>query len=90
MPSLLAILHRRFTASLQAGGSVSADERRVEGIVRKVGWLMVGVGFIVAVAGHYAVYSAHWQADPPYGSAGWAVAGLCLALGGLLLIQSRS
>ncbi len=58
--------------------------------MRKVGWLMVGVGFIVAVAGHYAVYSAHWQADPPYASAGWAVAGLCLALGGLLLIQFRS
>jgi len=58
--------------------------------VRKVGWLMVGLGLLVAVAGHYAIYSASLRADVSGLSVGEAIAGLCLAVVGLLLVQLRS
>jgi hypothetical protein len=51
---------------------------------------MVGVGLLVAVAGHYAIYNASLRADVSRLSVGEAIAGLCLAVVGLLLVQLRS
>ena len=51
---------------------------------------MVGIGLVVAVAGHYAMYSAPLPADVSRLSVGEAIAGLCLAVVGLLLVQLRS
>jgi hypothetical protein len=58
--------------------------------VRKIGWLMVGSGLCVAVAGHYAIYGAASGGDVSRLSAGEAIAGLCVAVVGLLLVQLRS
>ena len=58
--------------------------------MRRVGWLMVGIGLVVAVAGHYAMYSAPLRADVSRLSVGEAIAGLCVAVVGLLLVQLRS
>ena len=51
---------------------------------------MVGLGLLVAVAGHYAIYSASLRADVSGLSVGEAIAGLCLAVVGLFLVQFRS
>jgi len=51
---------------------------------------MVGIGLLVAVAGHYAMYSASLRADVSHLSVGEAIAGLCVAVVGLLLVQLRS
>jgi len=51
---------------------------------------MVGLGLLVAVAGHYAIYNAPLRADVSRVSVGEAIAGLCLAVVGLLLVQLRS
>ena len=85
-----AILHGRFTATQYAAGSVPDGRRRGEGRVRRVGWLMVGIGLLVAVAGHYAMYSASLRADVSHLSVGEAIAGLCIAVVGLLLVQLSS
>jgi hypothetical protein len=58
--------------------------------VRKLGWLMVGLGLLVALAGHYAIYGSSLRTDVSGLSIGEAVAGLCLAVVGLLLVQLRS
>jgi hypothetical protein len=58
--------------------------------VRKVGWLMVGSGLLVAGGGHFAMYSATGQGNASIATVGWALGGLCLTLVGLLLVQFRS
>jgi hypothetical protein len=57
--------------------------------VRKLGWLMVGCGILVAAFGHYSVYSATCSAAS-LGTVGWALGGLCLAVLGLFFVQFRS
>jgi hypothetical protein len=62
----------------------------VGGLVRKVGWVLVGLGSLAAVACYYVAYSADtWSDVADLGIDGAAVA-LSLAIVGLLLIQSRS
>ncbi len=58
--------------------------------MRTVGWLMVGLGLVVTIVGHYALYSGSLRADVSRLSVGEAVAGLCFAVAGLLLVQFRS
>ena len=58
--------------------------------MRKIGWLMVGSGIVVAAFGHYSVYSATMRSVPSFGTVGWAFAGLCLAVLGLFFVQFRS
>jgi hypothetical protein len=58
--------------------------------VRKVGWLMVGLGLLVTVAGHYAIYSGSWRGEASRVSVAEAMAGLCIAVVGLFLVQIRS
>lgn len=58
--------------------------------MRTVGWLMAGLGLLVTVAGHYAIYTGSLRADVSRLSVAEAVAGLCLAVAGLLLVQLRS
>ena len=58
--------------------------------MRKIGWLMVGSGIVVAAFGHYSVYSATTRSTPSFGTASWALGGLCLAVLGLFCVQLRS
>jgi len=63
---------------------------RHRGLLRTVGWLLVGSGIFVAASGHYVIYSAPSRADASFATVGWALAGLCLTVVGLLLVQFRS
>jgi hypothetical protein len=58
--------------------------------VRKLGWLMVGSGIVVAALGHYSVYGATMRSVPSFGTVGLAVGGLCLVVLGLFFVQLRS
>jgi len=58
--------------------------------LRKVGVILVGLGLLGAVVGHYVAYSADPWADTAGLGIGGALAGICLVIVGLLLIQFRS
>jgi len=58
--------------------------------VRKIGWLMVGSGLLVAAGGHYVMYSAARSSDVSSVTVGLAFGGICLAVVGLLIVQIRS
>jgi hypothetical protein len=62
----------------------------VGGLVRKVGWVLVGLGSLGAVACYYVAYSADTWSDATELGIDGAVAALSLAIVGLLLIQFRS
>jgi hypothetical protein len=62
----------------------------VRGIVRKVGWVLVGLGSLGAVACYYVAYNADTWSDVTDLGIDGAVAALSLAIVGLLLIQFRS
>jgi hypothetical protein len=58
--------------------------------VRKVGWVLVGIGFLGAAAGQYVAYRASLRTEASAVGIGVAVIALSLAIVGLLLVQFRS
>ena len=58
-------------------------------IVRKVGVVLVGLGVLGAVVGHYVAYNADAWADTADLGIGAAAVAICLVIVGLLLIQFR-
>jgi len=61
-----------------------------EGIVRKVGVVMVALGLSGAAGGYYVAYTADPWADTAGLGIGGALAAVCLAIVGMLLIQFKS
>ncbi len=58
--------------------------------MRKVGAVLAGLGLLGAAAGYYVAYNADpWADSADLGIAG-ALAAICIAIVGLLLIQFRS
>ena len=66
------------------------DKRREEGLVRKLGWAVVGLGSLGAAVGYYVACNADFRAGGANLGLGVAAAGVSLAIVGLLLIQVRS
>jgi hypothetical protein len=58
--------------------------------VRRVGWVLVGVGLLGAAAGHYVAYHSDAWADTAGLGVGGAAAALGLVIVGLLILQIRS
>ena len=58
--------------------------------MRKVGWILVGVGLLGAAAGHYVAYRADAWADAAELGVGGAAAALGLVIVGLLIVQIKS
>jgi hypothetical protein len=58
--------------------------------VRKVGVVLVGLGLLGASAGYYVAYNADPWAESADLGIGGALAAICVAIVGMLLIQYKS